>query len=118
MNAQATATASSKTGTSLDGRRFAGIVLECGKTSGDAETISFRNGRFHSSACDAYGYGDGAYTATTNGDAVSFSVETESAKYGKLRWNCVIRGKRLDGTLTMLDGGKVVAEKWVVAGQL
>ena len=118
MNAQATATASSKTGTSLDGRRFAGIVLECGKTSGDAETISFRNGRFHSSACDAYGYGDGAYTATTNGDAVSFSVETESAKYGKLRWNCIIRGKRLDGTLTMLDGGKVVAEKWVVAGQL
>jgi hypothetical protein len=118
MNAQATATASSKAGTSLDGRRFAGIVLECGKTSGDAETISFKNGRFHSSACDAYGYGDGAYTATTNGDAVSFSVETESAKYGKLRWNCVIRGKRLDGTLTMLDGGKVVAEKWVVAGQL
>jgi len=118
MNAQATATASGKTGTSLDGRKFGGIVLECGKTSGDAETITFKNGRFHSSACDAYGYGEGTYSASTNGDTVSFSCETESAKYGKLRWQGVIRGKRLDGTLTMLDGGKVVGEKWVVAGQL
>ena len=27
------------------------------------------------------------------------------------------RGRRLDGTLTMLDGGKVIGEKWVVAGE-
>src|SRR5258708_12960095 len=42
----------------LDGRTFEGIVLECGKRSGDAETITFKNGRFHSTACHQYGYGD------------------------------------------------------------
>ena len=48
----------------LDGRTFEGVVLECGKTSGDAETITFKNGRFHSSACERYGYGDGPYKAS------------------------------------------------------
>ena len=48
----------------LDGRSFAGVVLECGKTEGDADTIIFKDGRFRSTACDQYDYGDGAYTAT------------------------------------------------------
>ena len=104
-------------GASLDGRRFDGIVIECGKTSGDAESITFQKGRFRSSACEPYGYGDGPYIASASGDAVTFSAETESAKYGKLRWEGVIRGRRLDGTLTMIADGKVVGEKWVVAGQ-
>jgi hypothetical protein len=43
----------------LDGRNFDGIVLECGRTSGDADTLIFKDGRFRSTACDQYGYGDG-----------------------------------------------------------
>jgi|SRR5882672_5595262 len=101
----------------LDGRTFEGIVLECGKTSGDADSLIFKNGRFRSTACDRYDYGDGAYTAVTSGDAVTFSAETESPKYGKLRWHGVVRGKRLDGTLFMLRDGQAVGEKWVLAGQ-
>lgn len=101
----------------LDGRRFDGIVLECGKTAGDADTLTFSNGRFRSSACDQYDYGDGAYTATVDGAALTFTAETESPKYGKLLWAGSVRGKRLDGTLTMLRDGKVVIEKWVLAGQ-
>ena len=101
----------------LDGRTFEGVVLECGKTSGDAETITFRNGRFHSSACKAYGYGDGAYQATGSQDALAFEAETESPQYGKLIWRGVIRGQRLDGTLTMMRDGKPAGEKWVLAGE-
>jgi hypothetical protein len=102
----------------LDGRTFEGIVLECGKTSGDADSLIFRNGRFRSTACDRYEYGDGAYTTTVSGETVTFSAETESPKYGKLRWNGVVRGRRLDGTLTMVRGdGQVLGEKWVLAGQ-
>ena len=56
----------------LDGRNFDGIVLKCGETSGDADTLSFKDGRFRSSACDPYGYGDGAYTATQSGEAIAF----------------------------------------------
>ena len=29
----------------LDGRNFDGIVLECGKTSGDADTLTFKDGQ-------------------------------------------------------------------------
>lgn len=102
---------------SLDGKRFHGVVLERGKTSGDAETVLFDKGRFHSTACDAYGYGDGPYTATVAGDGIQFEAQTESAQYGQLLWQGVIHGGRLDGTLTMMRDGSTVGEKWILAGE-
>ena len=102
--------------TRLDGKRFQGIVLQCGQTSGDADTLIFEGGRFRSTACDRYGYGDAPYSATEDGGAIVFEAETESAKYGKLRWHGVIRGARLDGTLTMVRDGVDAGEKWVLAG--
>ena len=101
----------------LDGRNFVGVVLECGKTEGDADTIVFENGRFRSIACDKYGYGDGPYTARNSGGTVSFEAQTESPKYGKLLWHGTVRGPRLDGTLTMVRDGKTLGEKWVLAGE-
>ncbi|HEU5297354.1 MAG TPA: hypothetical protein VFU71_21430 [Burkholderiaceae bacterium] len=101
----------------LDGRQFDGIVVECGKTSGDADSLIFQGGRFRSTACDRYEYGDGAYTVIAAGDTLTFSAETESPKYGTLRWHGVVRGRRLDGTLTMVRDGQVLGEKWVIAGQ-
>jgi hypothetical protein len=102
----------------LDGRRFDGVVLECGKTAGDADRISFEGGRFRSSACDRYGYGDGAYAAhTLPAGGIEFESETESPAYGKLRWRGVVQGARLDATLTMLRDGLACGEKWILAGQ-
>lgn len=109
-----TATAQTPT---LDGRRFHGIVLEAGKTEGDAETLTFSGGRFRSSACDRYGYGDGAYTVRSDGERMRFEAQTESAQYGQLRWHGTIEGHRLDGTLTMMRDGKTVGQKWVLAGE-
>lgn len=101
----------------LDGRTFDGIVVECGKTSGDADSLIFANGRFRSTACDRYQYGDAPYSTSVDGESVTFTAETESPKYGQLRWHGVVRGKRLDGTLTMVRDGQVLGEKWVIAGQ-
>ncbi|HJV96562.1 MAG TPA: hypothetical protein VJ608_11025 [Albitalea sp.] len=103
---------------SLDGRRFDGVVLERGKTSGDADSLIFRDGRFVSTACDRYGYSDGAYTTTASGDALAFEAETESPKYGKLLWKGRVHNGKLDGTMTMLRDGQVAGEKWVVAGEV
>jgi hypothetical protein len=114
--AVATQAAPARLGT-LDGRRFDGVVLEIGKTSGDADTLIFHNGRFQSTACDRYGYGDGAYTTSASGDGLAFEAETESPKWGKLLWKGVVRGRKLDGTLTMVRDGQVAGEKWVVAGE-
>jgi len=103
-------------GASLDGRRFDGVFIERGKTSGDADTLTFQGGRFRSSACDRYGYSDAAYQASAAGDAIAFEAETTSPKYGKLRWRGVVRGDKLDATATMLREGKPPVENWVVAG--
>lgn len=103
-------------GASLDGRRFDGVFIERGKTSGDADTLTFQGGRFRSSACDRYGYSDATYQASAAGDAIAFEAETTSAKYGKLRWKGVVRGDKLDATATSLREGKPPVENWVVAG--
>jgi len=101
----------------LDERNFHGIVLERGKTSGYADTLIFKAGRFRSTACDPYGYGDGPYTATRSGETILFEAETESPQYGKLRWQGVVRGPRLDGTMTMIREGRTAGEKWVLDGE-
>ena len=101
----------------LDGRSFNGVFLERGKTSGDADTLIFKDGRFRSTACDRYGYSDAAYRTSKEGDALRFEAETQSPKYGKLVWNGVVRGGKLDATVMMMQPGKEPKENWVVAGE-
>ncbi|MDP1693750.1 MAG: hypothetical protein Q8L49_17685 [Burkholderiaceae bacterium] len=100
----------------LDGRRFEGVFLQRGKSSGDADTLTFRDGRFRSSACDRYGYSDAVYRSTAQGDGIAFEAETVSAKYGKLQWRGIVRGDKLDATALALQDGKPAVENWVVAG--
>jgi hypothetical protein len=109
-----TATAGAQT-SPLDGRRFEGVFLPRGKTSGDADTLLFQGGRFHSRACDRYGYADAPYRVAPAGDAIAFEAETESPKYGKLVWRGVVRGDTLNATATMVREGKPPVEHWVMA---
>ena len=101
----------------LDGRSFQGVFLERGKTSGDADTLIFKDGRFRSSACDRYGYSDAPYKTMAEGDTVRFEAETQSPKYGKLLWNGTVRGGKLDATVMMMQPGKAAIENWVVAAE-
>ena len=101
----------------LDGRSFQGVFLERGKTSGDADTIIFKDGRFRSTACDQYGYSDAVYKTSAAGDVTTFEAETHSPKYGKLLWSGVVRGKKLDATVMMVRDGKAPVENWVVAAE-
>jgi hypothetical protein len=101
----------------LDGRRFDGVFIERGKTSGDADTLIFKDGRFRSTACDRYGYSDAPYRATAAGEAVQFEAETESPRYGKLVWKGIVRDGKLDATALAVREGKTPVENWVVAGE-
>jgi hypothetical protein len=101
----------------LDGRSFEGVFIQRGKTSGDADTLVFANGRFRSQACDRYGYSDAVYRTATAGDTMRFEAQTESPKYGKLLWSGVVRGGKLDATATMVRDGKSNIENWVVAAE-
>lgn len=102
---------------SLDGRRFEGVFLERGKTSGDADTLIFKDGRFRSIACDRYGYVEVPYKTLAAGDTLQFEAESESPKYGRLVWKGVVRGNKLDATATMVRAGKSPVENWVVAAE-
>ena len=102
---------------SLDGRTFQGVFIERGKTSGDADTLIFKDGRFRSTACDRYGYSDAPYKTAGTADNMSFEAETQSAKYGKLLWTGQIRGGKLDATVMMVRDGKSPIENWVVAAE-
>jgi hypothetical protein len=101
----------------LDGRSFQGVFLERGKTSGGADTLIFKDGRFRSTACDKYDYSDATYKTTTVGDTVRFEAETVSPKYGKLLWTGNVRGGKLDATVMMERKGKSMLENWVVAAE-
>jgi hypothetical protein len=101
----------------LDGRKFDGVFIQRGKTSGDADTIVFKDGRFRSLACDQYGYSDAPYKTAAMGDTTRFEAQTQSAKYGKLLWSGVVRNGKLDATATMVRDGKSNIENWVVAAE-
>ena len=99
----------------LDGKSYAGLFVEKGKASGDPDTLTFIGGRFRSSACDQYGYGDAPYIATAEGDAIRFEAETQSPRYGRLIWKGLVRGPELTSDVLMVQDGKAPIENIVTA---
>ena len=102
---------------SLDGRSFEGVFIPRGKTSGDADTLVFKNGRFRSTACEQYGYADAPYKAVAVADGTRFEAETQSAQYGTLLWAGYVRGGKLDATVMSVREGQPPSENWVVAAE-
>lgn len=82
----------------LDGKVFVGEAGEKGKPADEKDVITFADGKFHSSACDQWGFNKGDYTAKTEGDATVFEVETVSEKEGKLKWTGMLKGGVLEGS--------------------
>ena len=83
----------------LDGRAFVAEAGENGKAADEKnDVITFAGGKFHSSACDQYGYSKGDYRSSAAGDAVSFEAETQSDKDGRLVWKGTVRGSDIEGT--------------------
>ena len=83
----------------LDGRVFIADTGIKGKAADEKDDVlTFAGGKFHSSACDKYGYDKGEYKATKVGDAVEFEAVTLSEKYGRNVWKGTIRGGEIEGT--------------------
>jgi hypothetical protein len=99
----------------LDGKSFEGTFVEKGKSKGDRDTVTFTAGRFRSSACEQYGYGDAPYAAIADGDVVRFDAETRSPRYGKLIWKGIVRGSELRCDVLMVQEGKTPVENVVIA---
>jgi hypothetical protein len=97
----------------LDGRTFAGEIGEKGRSQGEPERISFRQGRLHSEACEAFGFEEGSYSATQSGEEVRFDAETRSPAEGRIEWRGTVQGDVLEGTFTWHKEGKRPLEYWV-----
>ena len=83
----------------LDGRAFVADAGIKGKEADEkGDVLTFADGKFHSSACDKYGYGKGEYKATKVGEVVEFEATTLSEKYGRNVWKGTIRGNDIEGT--------------------
>lgn len=100
---------------SLDGKTFVADWGEKGKPAGpEKETIRFENGRFHSSACDPYGFGDAPYTATAGADgSIAWSTETTSAREGKIQWKGTAKGDVLEASYVWTKAGQAPIEYWL-----
>jgi hypothetical protein len=87
----------------LDGKTFAIETGEKGSGPKDKDTITFKDGNFHSLGCDRYGFGDGAYNATTIGDAIQFEAVTTSPTKGKMTWKGIVQGDKIEVTYIWVD---------------
>lgn len=96
----------------LDDKTFAGDMGEKGKAKGDKDELVFKDGKFHSVACEKYGFGDAAYTATVNGGTTTFEAVTTSTKEGKMKWSGTVAGDKLYGTATWYKDGQAPIEYW------
>ncbi|MBI5361653.1 MAG: hypothetical protein HZA53_00650 [Planctomycetes bacterium] len=85
----------------LDGARVEVRLVAVGKSgAGDPDVLEFAGGRFHSTACDPYGFGSGACSTTKNGDAIEFTSTCTNAAGDRNEWRGTVRGDAVEGTYT------------------
>jgi hypothetical protein len=99
-------------GGALDGKSFATLLGDKGKAGTEGEVLTFKDGKFHSKACDGFGFGDGAYTASSAAGVTTFDADTASAKEGKMHWHGTVRGDRVEGTYLWTKAGQAPVEGW------
>ncbi|PWT90299.1 MAG: hypothetical protein C5B54_07420 [Acidobacteria bacterium] len=97
---------------SLDGKTFEGKTGEKGKTEAHDDSLMFADGKFHSSACDQYGFTPVAYKASQKNGVTTFTAEASSEKEGKINWKGTIKGDDCDATLVWKKAGQKDVEYW------
>ena|SRR5438552_469330 len=97
-------------GGSLDGKTFSGTLTKKGKAKGNKDTFTFKDGKFRSTACDTYGFGDAAYMATAGGGGTAFEATTTSPKEGTMKWKGTVQGDAIEGTAVWVKAGQKDAD--------
>ena len=106
-----------ETAGTIDGKVFVGEFGKKGQGTEDRDTFVFKDGKFRSTACDAYGFKEGDYTARVSGAAISFEAKTTSPKEGEIQWAGAVKGEIIEGSFTWYKQGKPPREYWI-KGQL
>ena len=99
----------------LDGKRFIGPTGEEGEEAYGDEELTFYDGKLYSVDCARWGFGEGVVTTREEAGGIHFSAETRSEKYGKIIWEGVVKGDRIDAVYTWRKEGwfvETVREYW------
>jgi hypothetical protein len=102
-------------GAALDGKSFSGESGEQGKTASEKDTLVFAGGKFHSTACDEYGFAEAPYRVRGEGSTLRFEADSSSPSEGSIHWSGTVRGDLLDGTFVWAKAGEPVARYWIKA---
>jgi hypothetical protein len=97
----------------LDGKSFQGEFGKKGKAAHAQDELIFKDGRFRSTACDPYEFGDAPYTTKVEGDSIAFEAETVSAKNGKIKWMGTVKGNKIEAAFTWFSSGNPPEESWL-----
>ena len=100
-------------GEPLDGRRFSAEVGENGKPKPEQDEILFASGRLRSKACDAYGFGSGAYETATKDGVTTFEAETTSAEEAKIHWKGTLKRDAIEASYVWAKAGQAHIEYWL-----
>lgn len=90
-------------GSALDGKTFVVQQGDKGKEAKGTDTLVFKDGKFRSVGCDKYGFGEGPYTTTAEGDTIKFVANTTSESKGKMHWEGTVRGDRIEVDYVWID---------------
>jgi hypothetical protein len=82
----------------LDGKVFAAELVKSGESSGDKDQLTFKGGKFLSSACVRYGFHEAAYTATEKDGVVTFTSIPTNADGETMSWTGTIKQGVVEGT--------------------
>jgi hypothetical protein len=84
----------------LDGKVFTGTMGTKGDKKGDEDNFEFLNGKFHSTACDQYGFTAAPYTAQAKkkSGALAFESTTQNKDGDKINWKGHIKDDKIEGT--------------------
>jgi len=99
----------------LDGKRFIGPTGEKGEEAYGDEELTFYDGKLYSVDCARWGFGEGIVETRAEDDGIHFAAETRSEKYGKIIWEGVVRGDRIEAIYTWRKEGwfvETVREYW------
>ena len=82
----------------LDGMVFIGHVGPKGEDVNGEDEVVFQNGQFLSTSCTKYGFETAAYTATRDGNDITFTATTRSPRHGQIEWQGKIIGKEIEAS--------------------
>jgi len=98
----------------LDGKTFVGEV-GVAEAPSTRDTLTFKDGYFHSAACDQFHFGIGAYLAVASGDTTTFQAITHNRQGAVNVWMGTVKDNKLEGTATLYEKGKEPFKRWVRA---